>query len=402
MPATQPHTIAVDLISAVAAESNEELAAGLAQDFAEMSAAQARFVVRLGEYDRRQAFRDEGATSLESWTAERFGVSIPTARTYAHVGEKAWDIPHLVGSLCGGDVSFDKVRVLADVATPESDGELCDRARECSVRELADIARSTAELTRTPSSSRSQSEHDGRFLRFNDGHRTITAQMPSESFAETKAWIDAQLDQIPSDGETPLDQRRCDAFLGRIRSSLPDSAGRAARASPYVVVAHIPLDALIEDSGETSHLAGELEHHGLIDGETVKRIACDATIVVALDDAAGHIMYEGRARRFPTQAQRREVMRRDRHCRFPGCTNVTFTNVHHIVPWKPGGRTDLDNLALTCLHHHHLVHSNEGWTMSGDANEELTFTGPTGRVMTSRPSPLWTRATARARSGPSG
>ena len=31
-------------------------------------------------------------------------------------------------------------------------------------------------------------------------------------------------------------------------------------------------------------------------------------------------------------------MRRDRGCRFPGCTNVTFTNVHHIVPWKPGGR----------------------------------------------------------------
>jgi hypothetical protein len=43
--------------------------------------------------------------------------------------------------------------------------------------------------------------------------------------------------------------------------------------------------------------------------------------------------------------------------------------------------------------------------MSGNANEELTFTGPTGRVMTSRPSPLWTRVTAlteRTRSGPSG
>ena len=67
-------------------------------------------------------------------------------------------------------------------------------------------------------------------------------------------------------------------------------------------------------------------------------------------------MYEGRARRTPTEAQRREVMRRDRHCRFPGCTNVTFTNTHHVVPWKPGGPTDLDNLALLCLHHHHVVH----------------------------------------------
>ena len=75
---------------------------------------------------------------------------------------------------------------------------------------------------------------------------------------------------------------------------------------------------------------------------------------------------------------------------------MTFANVHHIVPWEPDGRTDLDNLALQCLYHHHLVHS-DGWTMTGNANEELTITGPKGLVMTSRPSPLWTRATDGAR-----
>ena len=152
------------------------------------------------------------------------------------------------------------------------------------------------------------------------------------------------------------------------------------------------------DSGELTELAGELEHDGLIDTETARRIACDATMVVALDDEVGHTMYEGRARRFPTGAQRREVMRRDRRCRFPGCNAVTFTNIHHIVPWKPGGRTDLDNICLTCRHHHGVVH-RKGWTMSGNANEELTFRGPNGRVMTSRPSPLWTRVGAGRRSG---
>jgi len=39
------------------------------------------------------------------------------------------------------------------------------------------------------------------------------------------------------------------------------------------------------------------------------------------------------------------------------------------------------------------VHRNV-WTMTGDANEELTFLGPGGRVMTSRPSSKWTRVTA--------
>ena len=117
-------------------------------------------------------------------------------------------------------------------------------------------------------------------------------------------------------------------------------------------------------------------------------------MAIAVDDDVGHTMYEGRARRTPSDAQRREVMRRDRHCRFPGCANVTFTNTHHIEPWQPGGTTDLDNLALLCVHHHHVVHS-KGWEMTGDANEELTFVGPTGRVMVTRPSPLWTMVSSR-------
>jgi hypothetical protein len=157
--------------------------------------------------------------------------------------------------------------------------------------------------------------------------------------------------------------------------------------SRYTVVVHAPLRVLVDDECD---LAGELERHGLISADTVRRVACDATVILAADDDVGHTMYEGRARRYPTPTQRREIMRRDRHCRFPGCTNAVFVNPHHIKWWKPHrGTTDLPNLALLCEHHHHLVHSR-AWTLSGDANEELTFVGPSGRVMTSRPSFLWT------------
>ena len=108
-------------ISAVAALSNQELTDGLDGFFRQVGAAVGNIVLYLGEVERRQAYRDDGATSAETWVVERFGVSTPTARTYTHVGEKAWDLPHLVGSLCTGDLSFDKVRAVADVATPETD-----------------------------------------------------------------------------------------------------------------------------------------------------------------------------------------------------------------------------------------------------------------------------------------
>jgi hypothetical protein len=396
------------IISATSAESNNVLAAGMKEDWRQINAAQARFIVRLAESNKREMFREDGATSPEAWVAECFGVSVPTARSLSHVAEKAPELLHLVGSLCEGDISFDKVRAVVDVATAETDRELSGQAKECSVRDLVEFARSAAERARSASASPSRSEHDSRYLRFNDGHRTVSLQLPKEEFAKTKACVDAWAASLPSDEEAPLDQRRCDGFMRIVDAATPGAsswAGGVSGASsdsamapnPFFVVAHVPLEALVEESGETSELAAELEHHGLIDVETVQRIACDGTVVVAVDDQAGHTMYEGRARRFPSAAQRREIIRRDRHCRYPGCTNVTFAIVHHIVPWKPGGGTDLPNLVLLCRHHHGVVH-RKGWSLSGNANQELSIKTPTGRVMVSRPSPLWTRVTADRRS----
>ncbi|MFZ0249791.1 MAG: HNH endonuclease [Acidimicrobiales bacterium] len=403
-PAAPDRQSGAEIISASAGLSDEALRARLDEGFRQMAAAIGSIIVDLGEFDRRQAFRQEGATSTQAWTVERYGVSTATARALTRVGERAWDLPHLVESLCAGDVSFDKIRALANIATPEIDEQLRDLARERSVRELADVARTTALSSPGPAAgaaaaAASRTEHNGRFLRFNDQVRTMTVQLPAESYAETRSCLESRARNVPTDGETPWDQRLCDGFLELIRSSAHPGAGDpAASSNPNLVVVHVPLAALVDDSVEATEFAGDLERDGLIDCDTVQRIACDATIAVAVDDDVGHTMYEGRARREPTDAQRREVMRRDRHCRFPGCTNVTFTNVHHIVPWKPGGRTDLENLALVCLHHHHVVHSG-GWTMSGNANEELHFVGPTGRVMVSRPSLLWTRVASGSSSG---
>lgn len=370
----------------VAKMSNEEIMEEAAETSRLLASKAGRMVLLTGELDRRQGWRAEGATSLEAWIVERCGVSVPTARAWAHVAERLFDLPHLSAGLSEGELSFDKVRAVVDMATPETDRDLREKARQCSVHQLAQLSRAR----KGASSASAKKDYETRSVRFNDTFRTVTAQLPPESYAEVRSILEARAKEMPSDGETRWDQRVCDAFLEIVRSA--GRSGSARGATSHVVVVHVPLEAVTD---ETSELAGELEQGGLISGETVRRLACDATIVVALDDDVGHTMYEGRAQRFPTEAQRREIMRRDRHCRFPGCTNVTFTNVHHIAPWKPDGRTDLDNLVLLCEHHHHRVHSRE-WTMSGNANEELTFIGTTGRTMTSRPSDLWTVVTHQA------
>ena len=374
----------------VASLSNEEMGQRLAILFRLQAAVDGRIVEMLGEVGRRESYRDEGATAAEPWMVERFGVSQTTARAYMHVAAQAWDLPHLTASLCEGEISLDKLRTLIGVATPETDRELRKQAKACSVRELAELARAE----RGPAlERRAEKDYELRSLRFNDQFRTLTAQLPPENYVETKSCLEARARELRSDGETPWDQRLCDAFLQTIRSSSGGGPDGGGGGGGYFVVAHVPLTALVdESSGEVTELAGDLERGELISCETVRRIACDATLTIGVDDDDGHTMYEGRTRRDPTGAQRREVWRRDRHCRFPGCTNQTFTNVHHVVPWRPNGLTDLNNLALLCEHHHHRVHSMQ-WQLSGDANKVLTFVGPTGRAMASRPSPMWTAAT---------
>ena len=72
--------------------SNEQLAGHLDGLFRLRSAVDGRILVLLGEAERREAFRDDGATSAENWAIERFSVAVPTARALVQVAERAWDL----------------------------------------------------------------------------------------------------------------------------------------------------------------------------------------------------------------------------------------------------------------------------------------------------------------------
>ncbi|HEY7202233.1 MAG TPA: HNH endonuclease signature motif containing protein, partial [Candidatus Dormibacteraeota bacterium] len=67
-----------------------------------------------------------------------------------------------------------------------------------------------------------------------------------------------------------------------------------------------------------------------------------------------------------------------------GCRHRRWLHAHHVIPWWWGGRTDLDNLVLLCPGCHRLVHEL-GWQVSGNANRELTFRRPDGRVLKTGP-----------------
>jgi len=175
-----------------------------------------------------------------------------------------------------------------------------------------------------------------------------------------------------------------------------DSGSSSATNFPTAHESHLPslgassVHGATGATGATSATScfGEIAGLGQISRETAQRLACDAKIIFSLEKSDGSILDQKRVRRSPTSLQRIEIARRDKGCRFPGCPHNDFTEVHHIIPWHSGGETNLSNLITLCGRHHRAVHEL-GWSLDGNPNEMMTFTGPHGHAMKSLPSPTW-------------
>ena len=87
--------------------------------------------------------------------------------------------------------------------------------------------------------------------------------------------------------------------------------------------------------------------------ETVRRLACTASVIPVVLGSDGEILDQGRAVRFFTPAQTRRLWLRDGGCTYPGCSMPPhWTDAHHLVHWADFGPSDLGNAALLCERHH--------------------------------------------------
>ena len=131
--------------------------------------------------------------------------------------------------------------------------------------------------------------------------------------------------------------------------------------------------------------AGALETGGLLSAAELRMLACDCHVVPAVMSGACQVLDLGRATRVWSSAQRRAAVLRDQGCTAPGCDRPPAAcHLHHATHWADGGPTDLNNAALLCSYHHHLVH-RQGWTVGLGTNGYPEFTPPTSIDPEQRP-----------------
>ncbi len=75
-----------------------------------------------------------------------------------------------------------------------------------------------------------------------------------------------------------------------------------------------------------------------------------------MEDEDGEPLNVGRKTRIISAPLRRLLTARDKGCRFPGCGNARYIDMHHIKHWANGGETKPSNLVSLCRFHHRAVH----------------------------------------------
>ncbi|WP_420443965.1 HNH endonuclease [Candidatus Poriferisodalis sp.] len=141
------------------------------------------------------------------------------------------------------------------------------------------------------------------------------------------------------------------------------TVGRKAAAE---IIVRADLAALTDQPGGFAEICGV----GPIPPGALARLACNSDVWVEIFGDTLTPLYETVAQRAPTAAQRRALIARDGAC--IGCGALPLEcEAHHVIPWKCGGKTHVDNLVLVCWSCHDQIHDHNWHIVLRDGRYRL-------------------------------
>jgi hypothetical protein len=184
---------------------------------------------------------------------------------------------------------------------------------------------------------------------------------------------------------------RCERFdrAGALVAMAQDVVrGTSKDRSPIEVVIAVAAESLRAQEGERDPSDVACCTDGTcLSPEAIRRMTCDAAVVKVVEDERGIPLSVGRKTRTIPGSMKRALLRRDRTCRYPGCTSRVFLEGHHIEHWADGGETKLSGLVALCGHHHRFLHEY-GYRVEVDASGVAQFFDAHGMRVDPVPEPF--------------
>ena len=338
----------------------------------------------------------------EKSLSEAGQTSLRAAEQVLHRASTLELVPQLEVSLDAGRLSGGHVDVFTRVLRqlePATRSRLIDAAprlvvigEHVGVDEFGRTVRAEARRLECDSAGLDRLERQRRAIRLHSwtdrdsGMRHWSAVWDPQTAVRLEARLEAQVEALFHDRQPegcPSDLLEKQSYLRAqaLLAMLDGNGVRLGRPEIVVVVDHTTTNTEpVVDWG----LDVELPQRILDD---VYPTAVVHTVVVrngTVIDAPGDLDL-GRTTRLANRNQRRALRALYATCAIPGCcVRYGRTKLHHVIWWRHGGRTDLENLLPVCEKHHHSIH-NDAWLVSLGPNRELSITLPDGQIMTTGP-----------------
>jgi len=360
--------------------SIDELDAAICRLASRINAVNYQLLVLVREFDDRMGWAKWGYANCAEWLSWRCGICLSAAREKVRTAQALRDLPEISLAFSDGRLSYTKVRAMTRVAAEHGEDDLLRYALDATAPDVEERCRQIHNVH--PDSVRdAQRAWQARWLsawrNTARGTLCLRVELPLdvgelvmqaiERAMEREQIPDGVAERVPSGFQS----QQADAFVAIVKTYLegkssPDSSSTADR---YQVVVHVDEAALHGGAGRSDARL-----------ETVKRLACDASVVVVTEDERGMPLTVSRKQRIVSTPIRRALWARDRHCTFPGCQRTRLVAAHHVHHWADGGETTVANLTLLCWFHHQLVHEGRV-SIRRDYRGERYFVRADGRAI---------------------
>ena len=385
---------------------------------------EAQFVRRVGRFHRQKGALAECATSTVSWLRSTCGLTGDAASERVRMGRMLDELPRTAASFTAGRAPFSNVALIARLAdtvgapaTVPFEPTLVTAAEQLDPGRMSRVTRYTRHCIDADGVlDQDNLNYQRRWFACDqtfDGGFVVRGQLDAEGGALLKTAIDAASKPAGPDDQRLGSQRRADALVDLAAAMLRSETLPAVHGQRPHLVVTASLATLQASAGAPPAI---LQGVGPINLQTARRLACDASLRVAVtgDEEgeagavggdAGHALASasveqvlaaaegtvldrsfsvGRARRTVPPAMRTSIGLRDGSCRYPGCDRpLPWTDAHHADHWADLGETEVPNLVSMCRFHHRVVHE-QGRTVTLHADGAVTISPPGSRDPTRR------------------
>ncbi len=336
--------------------------------------AQAALVERVAAFDAAEGWAADGDFSFPCWLRARADV---TRAESLQLGRFARTMPIAEEAVRRGELSVAKARLLAGVINErteekfaEQEAFLVDQVQGLPV----DAARTALDYWKrlADSDGPDPSDPTENWARMTEGYRGrwhLEASLEQVSGTMLKAVLDSIVDRMHQDGRFNDLPRSCNTASHRTAQAVVEMAHRASGARPDQPAVHPDIVVVVPHHTLTDPDPNPFDPPTVLGGgplnlTEVCRLALLGTVSTMTVDETGRPLRLGRKQRLATPDQWIAASVRDRGCVVPGCDRpASWCQAHHLRWWeRDGGLTDLENLALVCSHHHHLIH-DAGWVL---------------------------------------